>query len=451
MLNNIFKDSNAVRYIFSTLAKTNNGIFSIMDVKSHNKDRIMNLHGIISDSIHKVEHVEERINSLFIALMNPEDKEIIENVKSLGDRILRIPVSYVLDYHTEVEIYYNKFGKSVAERFLPHVLENFAKVVISSRLNLKSATLQEWIKEPVKYSKYCDKDLLLLKMDLYSGHIPSWLSEDDRKNFIASRRRNIVAESELDGQDESSISGRLSIEIFNEFYSKYAKEGSLINMSMLYKFFIEQEDRFKKIPEKFLDSLVTLYDYNVLQEIKEALYNYNKKEITRDILNYMFAINFELNSKVTCVYTNDDIDVTEEFFGRIEKLLLKEQSSAKKSTAREFRDYVQKEYTSKTLTYEIGVENKAITATTLFNLLLDKYQYNLKEDVLTPFLKNDNFRNAIKDYSKSEFKSYDKNIIRDVRFLIKNLKKKYGYTEEGAQQICIYIMDNKIPEKFLTK
>ena len=52
----------------SVLAKTNNGIYSIMDIKSHNKDRLMNLHGVISDNIHKVEYIEERINSLFFAL-----------------------------------------------------------------------------------------------------------------------------------------------------------------------------------------------------------------------------------------------------------------------------------------------------------------------------------------------------------------------------------------------
>ena len=77
-----------------------------------------------------------------------------------------------------------------------------------------------------------------------------------------------------------------------------------------------------------------------------------------------------------------------------------------------------------------------------------KYQYNLKEDVLNPFLKNDIFRNAIKDYGTKALKSYDKNIVRDVKFLINNLVKKYNYNEVGAKQICIYVIDNKISEKF---
>ncbi|MCP4130428.1 MAG: serine protein kinase PrkA [bacterium] len=448
ILNNLFRDSNAVRYVFSSLARTNNGMFSIMDIKTHNKDRIINLHGIISDSVHKVEHIEERVNSLFMALMNPEDKDVVESVKSLGDRIMRIPIPYVLDYHTEVEIYYNKFGREKAKKILPRVLENFAKVVISSRIYPKSEALERWIKDPRKYSKYCDKDLLLLKMELYSGFIPPWLTEEDRKNFDAQSRRDVIGESEKDGLDENSISGRKSIEIFNEFYSKYSKDGSLIDMAKLYKFFTDNKDRFKKIPENFLDSLVTLYDFNILQEIKESIYSYNEKEISKEVLNYMFAVNFEIGSNATCVYTDDELTVTEEFLMKIEERLDKESG---KDVHKKFRAYVQKEYTSHTLTYEIGVEKKDIRETTLYALLMEKYQYNLKEDVLNPFLDNDNFRNAIKEYGQPEFKSYDKNIIRDVKFLIKNITKNYGYTEEGAKQVCIYVIDNKIPDRFSEK
>jgi predicted Ser/Thr protein kinase len=445
ILNNILKDSNAVRYVFSSLARTNNGIYAIMDVKSHNKDRLLNLHGIISDSIHKVEHIEERINSLFIALMNPEDKEVVESVKSLGDRIMRIPIPYILDFKTEVEIYYQKFGREIENKFLPRVLENFAKVVISSRINPESESLKNWITHPGKYSKYCDKNLLLLKMELYSGHLPAWISEDDRKSYDRKRRRAVISESEKDGQDETSITGRQSIEIFNEFFAKYSKEGSLIDMSMVYKFFNDNLTRFKKIPEGFLDSLVTLYDYNVLQEIKECLYSYNEKEISNDILNYMFALNFEIGSKEKCIYTGMVLEINEEFLKRIEQKLIQ---TTFLNEILEFRKYVQREYTSNALTREMGVEKKRIQDTKLYKLLLDKYQYNLKENVLQPFLQNDNFRNAIKDYATTDFRSYDKNIIKDVRFLITNLASKYKYNEEGAQQVCIYIIDNKVPEKF---
>ncbi len=443
-INNTFRDSNAVRYLFSELARTNNGIYSIMDIKSHNKNRLINLHGIISDSVHRVEHIEERINSLFIALLNPEDKDVIESVKSMGDRVLRLPIPYVLDYNTEVDIYRDNFGIEIDKVFLPRVLENFARVIISSRLNIQSKNIAEWIKDQKRYAKYCDKDLLLLKMDIYTGLIPTWLSEEDRKNFNAKLRKAVISESAEEGKGENSISGRKSIELFNEFYSKYAKNGKLIDMSKVYKFFSSENDAFKKIPDGFLDSLVTLYDYNILQEIKEALYNYNEKEIRNDILNYMFAINFEIGSKIKCTYTGIEFAVTEEFLGKIEEKLINDSNSSVK----EFREYVQKEYTSKTLAFEMGVENKKIKDTSLFNMLMEKYQYRLKEDVLNPFLENDNFRNAIRDYGTSSFNSYDKKIIKDVRFLIRNLIRKFNYTEEGAKQVCIYVVDNDIPKKF---
>lgn len=443
-INNALRDSNAVHYLFSELARTNNGIYAIMDIKGFNKKRLINLHGIISDSIHKVEHVEERINSLFLALLNPEDKEVIESVKSMGDRVSRIPIPYVLDYNTEVEIYRNNFGMNIARKFLPGVLENFARVIISSRLNVQSKNLDEWIQDKQKYSKYCDRDLLLLKMDIYTGIIPAWLSEEDRKNFNAKIRRGIISESDEEGKDENSISGRKSIELFNEFFSKYTKDGKLIDMAKVHKFFGEEKDSFKKIPDGFLDSLVTLYDYNILQEIKESLYNYNKKEIENDVLNYMFAVNFELGSTVKCTYTGEEIEITEDFLEKIEEKLIDKASN----NVKDFRAYVQREYTSKTLAYEMGVENRRIKQTSLFQLLLDKYQFRLKEDVLNPFLENDNFRNAIRDYGTPSFNTYDKKIIKDVRFLIRNLIRNFNYTEEGAKQICIYVVDNEIPKKF---
>ncbi len=74
-LDSLLKDSNRVRYIFSNYARTNNGIYALMDIKSHNKDRLIELHNIISEGIHKVEHIEENVDSLFLAVMNPEDVE----------------------------------------------------------------------------------------------------------------------------------------------------------------------------------------------------------------------------------------------------------------------------------------------------------------------------------------------------------------------------------------
>jgi hypothetical protein len=64
-LNSLFSPAGKVPYLYSGYAKSNNGIYALMDVKSHNTERLMDLHNIISDGVHKVDHVEERVNSLF--------------------------------------------------------------------------------------------------------------------------------------------------------------------------------------------------------------------------------------------------------------------------------------------------------------------------------------------------------------------------------------------------
>ena len=46
-----------------------------MDIKSHNVERLIELHNIISEGVHKVEDLEENVDSLFLAVMNPEDKK----------------------------------------------------------------------------------------------------------------------------------------------------------------------------------------------------------------------------------------------------------------------------------------------------------------------------------------------------------------------------------------
>ncbi|MCP4148969.1 MAG: serine protein kinase PrkA, partial [bacterium] len=238
-LDGLLKDSNRVRYIFSNFARTNNGIYSLMDIKSHNKERLIELHNIISEGVHKVEYVEENVHSLFLALMNPEDKKNIEGLQSFLDRIEYIKVPYILDLKTEVEIYRNVFGKHIDANFLPKVLHNFARVIISSRLKKRSDSLLEWIKNPDKYKLYCDKNLQLLKMEIYAGHIPSWLTEDDLKAFTAKRRKRIIRESESEG--DKGFSGRDSITIFGEFYSAYASEDKLITMSNLKAFFQKKQ------------------------------------------------------------------------------------------------------------------------------------------------------------------------------------------------------------------
>jgi predicted Ser/Thr protein kinase len=441
----LFEDSNTARYIYSRYAKTNNGIYALMDIKSHNTERLIELHNIISEGVHKVEDIEENVDSLFFALMNPEDKKNIAGMESFSDRIDYINLPYVMDLKTEVAIYRNIFGNHIDDRFLPRVLHNFARVIISSRLNQRSDALLEWIKAPNKYEMYCDKNLQLLKMEIYTGHIPPWLTEEDRKAFTAKRRRRIIAESKNEGQ--KGLSGRDSIKIFNDFFSAYAKEDRLINMSTLCNYFKKvRKELMKEIPDGFIESLQCMYDYTILQEVKESLYYYNEEQIARDTQNYIFAVNFEVGATQTCVYTGERIDITEDFFGAIEQRLLG--NKATETTKKAFRKEVQKEYASQTLTQEIMVEGKSIGDTQLFKDLHDRYVYFIKQKVLDPFLENENFRQAIKNYAEEEFKTFDKKIQADVTFLINNLCNRCGYAENGAKEVCMYVIDNDIAKKF---
>ncbi len=444
-INSLLRDSNQVKYIFSQYAKTNNGIYALMDVKSHNTERLIELHNIISEGVHKVEDIEENVNSLLLAVMNPEDEKNIQGFQSFLDRVEYINIPYVMDLATEVEIYRNIFGKHIDNSFLPRVLHNFARVIISSRLNPKSEALLEWIGDANKYRLYCDENLQLLKMEIYTGYIPAWLKEEDRKRLTAKRRRMIIAESDREG--EHGISGRDSINIFNQFYSAYAKEDKLINMSDLCKFFTKiHKDVKDLIPSGFLDSLLRMYDYTILQEVKESLYYYNEEQIARDIQNYLFAINFEIGSVETCTYTGEKLDINEEFLAEMERRLLG--SKVDSGQRIEFRKASQKEYTSRTLTQEIMVEGLPITETRIFEAMHDRYVYNLKEKVLDPFLENENFRRAIKDYNEEAFKTYDKRIRDDVSYLINNLCDKYQYLEQGAKEVCMYVIDNDLAKKF---
>ncbi|MBU8912134.1 MAG: serine protein kinase PrkA [Desulfobacterales bacterium] len=444
-INALFQDSNVINYLYSRFAKINNGIYALMDIKAHNIDRMVELHNIISEGLHKVEDIEERVNSLFFALMNPEDKRSIRDFPSFEDRIQYIDIPYVLDVKTEVKIYNNIFGRHIEGSFLPMVLENFARVIICTRIGKKSQALAEWIKDPAKYKNFCDEKLMLLKMELFSGNVPKWLGEDDVKALDNKMLKKIISESEIYGKE--GLSGRESIKIFDQFYSQYAKEDRLINMPDLCTFFNKLDDQPKNmIPQGFLESLLRMYDYCILQQVKESLYYYNEEQIAKDIKNYISAVTNELNSVVKCIFTKETIHVTEEFLESIENRLLSENMDKKRR--QELRNDVLKEYTTRALSHEIMIEEKNITQTRLFESLYDRYVYNLKKRVLEPFVENENFRNAIKDFDTEKFKAHDKRIKKDVKFLLDNLSHKFGYTPQGANEACIYVIDNDLANKF---
>lgn len=443
-INRLFGDSNQVHYLFSRYAKTNNGLYALMDIKSHNIERLIELHNIISEGVHKVQDIEENVSSLFMALMNPEDKKNIQNIQSFSDRIAYINISYVLDHNTEVDIYRDIFGRHIDDAFLPRVLHNFARVIIASRLSLRSEALLEWIGNPEKYQRFCDKNLQLLKMEIYTGYIPAWLSEEDRKRLTAKRRRRIIAESENEGKH--GVSGRDAIKIFGEFYTTFAKGDNLVSMSTLCKFFRSRKELRASIPDGFLDSLLHMYDYSVLQEVKESLYYYNEEQIAVEIQNYMFAVNFELGVAQTCPYTGEKITITEDYLTGFEKRILG--ARAVRVERLLFRKDVQKEYATRTLPQEVTPGDKSLRDTAQFKKLNERYIFNLKEKVLEPFLENENFRRAIKDYGEEDFKTYDRRIRHDVTYLMNNLITKYRYTPQGAKAVCIYVIDNDLARVF---
>ncbi|TYO98096.1 putative serine protein kinase PrkA [Geothermobacter ehrlichii] len=444
-IDDILRDSNRVRYIYSRFARTNNGIYALMDIKSHNKDRFFELHNIISEGVHKVEDIEENVNSMFIALLNPEDRDNIENFQSFTDRTETIKIPYVLDLKTEVEIYRHHFGKHIEEAFLPRVLHNFARVIIASRLNPTSQAMLDWIEDPKKYALYCDENLLLLKMEIFTGHIPEWLTSEDRKRLTAKRRRKIIAESETEGF--KGVSGRDSIRIFNDLFSTMSRKDQLIDMTTVVRFFSRTHPELKKqLPEGFMDSLLRMYDYTVLQEVRESLYYYNEEQISNDIQNYLFALNYDLGSKVTNRFNGQKVEVTEEFLSTIENRLLGAGASSEQRQA--FRLETQKEYTARTLTQEIMVEGHPLTETELYRRLYERYVDSLKEKALDPFLENENFRRAIKDYEREEFRTYDRKIREDVSYLIQNLCERHNYSKKGAKEVCIYVIDNNLTGKF---
>ena len=84
----------------------------------------------------------------------------------------------------------------------------------------------------------------------------------------------------------------------------------------------------------------------------------------------------------------------------------------------------------------------------MYHTLRERYVQNIKDKVLDPFLDNENFRRAIKEYGTKDFSTYDKRIREEVTLLLKNLTKKFGYTEKSALEVCIYVIDNNLAKAF---
>lgn len=414
-------------------AKVNNGVYGLMDTIEENHERFKYLHGLVSEGLHKVDDIEEETDSVFIVITNKMKEDYKDSLK---DRIEEIPMNYVLDVDTQCKVYENKFGK-VKDKFLPEVIESFAKAIISTRLTDHNPVKSYWIKNPLKYKKYCDTGLNLLEMDIYEGIIPQWITEEDRKNFTNEVRKKIINSASTQGKE--GLSERDSINIFWDFWNKYGKNSEYITIDMVMKYF-ENTKMPKQIEREILESIKKLYSFLVLQHIKESLYHYNTEEIEHEILNYLSALNYDYNEYVYCKYTGDKFKIDQSYFLEKEEKLL---GNISKNESKEFRNRHLTTYISKTMR-----ENCNIEETDQFKELYNKYIYNLKSKVLEPFINSDVFRQAITDYLNPQFASYDENIKKNVSFLLENMKNNFGYPIKGAQEVCLFIIDNGITQKF---
>jgi predicted Ser/Thr protein kinase len=449
-----------VDYIYSRLAQTNDGIYALMDVKkkSHNAKRLVQLHGIISDRVHKVMgseggDLEERVESLFIGLINPEDISLINDVASLRDRVQIEKINYVLDYDTEVEIYKNKFGGDVEEEYCiqPGVLQTFAKAVISTRLNLDTSHMEKWIDNPEDYSPHIDDNFLLLKMDLYRNVIPGYISSGDKQRFTRDLRKKIMGDSINEGV--SGVSGRQSLKLFFDFLSRFSNNGhglvkdKIIGIGDVVDYFKTQEAvEDIHIPGDFLEDLVSKYDWEVTQQFKDCMFDANEEEVSRQIQNYIFATNYEGSDvSVVCSFTGDTLNVSEDFFRDIEYILLDDEIGSEDQ--HRFRKIVQSDYLQEIL--QEGIPLGKIKETDLYKRLIEKYSKNLKEYSIVPLMDPDGLEaRAIKEFDTPEFDSYDRKVKDNVNSLMSGLQTKFGYTAEGAKKISCYLLDKELPSRY---
>lgn len=86
--------------------------------------------------------------------------------------------------------------------------------------------------------------------------------------------------------------------------------------------------------------------------------------------------------------------------------------------------------------------------TDLYRELRNSYIRGLKERVLQPFVKNESFRGAIKAFGTREFRSFDTRLREHIVCMMRNLCEKFGYTEQGAQEVVLYALDQNLAEKF---
>ena len=438
-LDKIFKNQ-SIPYKFTEFGKVNNGIYCLMDVISNNRERFDNLHGIVSEGVHKLGDIEESSDAIFIVVS--DDIDDLCDQESWIDRLESLHMNYILDVETEKKIFRSKFGEEIDKYFMPEILESFIKSILYTRLDRENrAITSNWIKNKSKYTPYCDSGMQLLKLEIYGGKIPQWLTEEDRKNFTYTIRQEILDKSKFDGKQ--GISERQAIELFSDFFQKYSSNEEEIDIIHLVKYIKSNAEKFGTGADAIY-AILRNYNYTVLQHVKESLYSYNTEKITQQIKNYLCALNYEIGTSIYCKFTGEQFVLTENFMDSIEEWLFQSESVSE-NEIQEFRNRHLRKLISETQR-DIDMNNKDISETEQFKELYNRYAYNLKIKALEPL--NETYRHAIKDYNSSQFHSYEDGVKDTVRLLIINLIENNGYTVDGAIKVCLYVIDYDIPKEF---
>ncbi len=72
----------------------------------------------------------------------------------------------------------------------------------------------------------------------------------------------------------------------------------------------------------------------------------------------------------------------------------------------------------------------------------------LEAEDFRPLSPQRKFPEGHQDYGTEAFKTYNERIRRDVTFLTHNLREKYHYADQGAKEVCIYVIDNDLAKRF---
>lgn len=420
-----------VKYIYSPLAAVNGGIYVLMDIKGKNLERFNQLHNVISEGVWKVGGlVEEKVKRIiFLGTINPEDEKVIAE-SSLRDRVVFEQIHYILEPSTEVKTYQSVYGENIVKRFLPSVLENFARVVISTRLKLESPAIKEWISDLSQYNNYCDSNGMLLRMEIYSGIIPSWLSDEDRKRFTSKIRRKVIAEAATNG--EGGWSGRESIALLAEFLEIYSDQ-QFITMDHLADFFKKRISKKLRdqIPQGFLNALTKWYNYQVLDQVKEATYQLNEESARKEILNFLYATNFNIGDKIQCPYTNEEILVTREFFSKVVALITGNPKPSPEKVSSTVEECRRK--------FLVAIaQGGELEKSEIFKEIFETYIYNLKDMAIVTLR---NVREGIATFGTADFDGLSDEIKMETERIIGNMVKRFGYQPKTAAQILLYIID----------